>query len=136
MTERRARLEDVGTLATALPQVEQNASRDGRPVFEVAGKPFVFSREPRPDAVDPATGERMDDVLVFYVPDLTDKDALVAADGPFFTTPHWNGYRAVLLRERDLDRVTRRELEEVITDAWLARAPRHVARQWLAERGT
>ena len=136
MTERRARLEDVGTLAMALPQVDQGTSRDGRPVFEVAGKAFVFSREPRPDAVDPATGERMDDVLVFYVPDLTDKDALVAADGPFFTTPHWNGYHAVLLRERDLRRVTRRELEEVITDAWLARAPRRLARQWLAERGT
>jgi hypothetical protein len=135
MTERRARLEDVGALAMALPQVEQSTSRDGRPAYEVAGKAFVFSREPRPDAVDPATGERMDDVLVFHVPDLTDKDALVAADGPFFTTPHWNGYRAVLLRERDLGRVTRRELEEVITDAWLARAPKRLARQWLAERG-
>lgn len=46
--------------------------------------------------------------------------ALVEADGPFFTTPHWNG---------------RQELEEVITDAWLARAPRRLAKEWLAEQG-
>ncbi len=65
------------------------------------------------------------------MPDLADKDALVQAEGPFFTTPHFNGYRAVLLRERDLARVTRDELEEVITDAWLARAPKRLAREFL-----
>jgi hypothetical protein len=99
----------------------------------VAGKSFVFSRGPRGDAVDPDTGERMEDVLVFYVPDLGDKDALVEADGPFFTTPHWDGYKGVLLRERDIGRVTRRELEEVVTDAWLARAPRRLAKEFLGE---
>jgi hypothetical protein len=128
-TPRRARLEDIRDCALALPEVVEG---DGeRPGYSVRGKTFVFFREPRPDAVDPDTGERMDDVICIYVPDLTDKDALVEADGPFFTTPHFNGYRAVLLRERDVPAVTRDELEEVITDAWLARAPRRLAKEFL-----
>ena len=62
----------------------------------------MFFRGPRKDAVDPDTGELMEDVVCFHVGDLADKEALVEGDGPFFTTPHFNGYRAVLLRERDL----------------------------------
>jgi hypothetical protein len=106
-----------------------------RPGYSVRGKTFVFFRSPRPDAVDAETGERMEDVICLHVPNLADKDALVEADGPFFTTPHFNGYRAVLLRERDLPRVTRAELAEVITDAWLARAPKRLATQFLADGG-
>jgi hypothetical protein len=129
---RRARLDDIRDIALSLPEVVEG---DGeRPGYSVRGKTFVFFRAPRPDAVDPDTGERMDDVICLHVPDLADKDALVQADGPFFTTPHFNGYRAVLLRECDLARVTRDELEEVITDAWLARAPKRLASQFLHGR--
>jgi hypothetical protein len=128
--QRKARLDDIRELALALPEVVEG---DGeRPAYSVGGKTFVFFRAPRPDAVDPETGERMDDVICIHVPDLADKDALVEADGPFFTTPHFNGYRAVLLRERDIAQVTREELEEVVTDAWLARAPRRLAKEFLA----
>jgi len=133
--QRGARLDDIDTVAMGLPQVERSTSDDGRHSYAVAGRSFVFSRGPRKDAVDPDTGELMEDVLVFHVPDPSDKDALVEADGPFFTTPHWNGYKGVLLRERDLGRVSRQELEEVVTDAWLARAPRRLAKEWLAEQG-
>ena len=133
MTERDARLDDTDAVAMRLPEVERSTSEDGRRSYAVAGKSFVFSRGPRADAVDPDTGERMEDVLVFHVLDLSDKDALVEADGPFFTTPHWAGYKAVLLRERDLGRVGRQELEEVVTDAWLARAPRRLAKEFLGE---
>jgi len=132
MTERGARLSDLDAVAMKLPQVERSTSPEGRHSYEVAGKAFVLSRGPRKDAVDPETGERMADVLVFWVPDLTDKDALVQADGPFFTTPHWDGYKGVLLRERDVGKVSRRELEEVVTDAWLARAPKRLAKEFLA----
>ena len=129
---RRARLDDIRDIALSLPEVVEG---DGeRPDYSVRGKTFVFFRSPRPDAVDADTGERMDDVICLHVPDLADKDALVQADGPFFTTSHFNGYRAVLLRERDLPRVTRDELEEVITDAWLARAPKRLASQFLDGR--
>jgi hypothetical protein len=132
-TRSGARLADLDAVAMRLPQVERSTSSDGRHSYEVAGKAFVLSRGPRKDAVDPETGERMADVLVFWVPDLTDKDALVEADGPFFTTPHWNGYKGVLLRERDLGQVSRRELEEVVTDAWLARAPKRLAKELLKQ---
>lgn len=135
MNEARARLADLDAVAMRLPGVERNTSPDGRHSYEVGGKAFVLSRGPRKDAVDPETGERMEDVLVFWVADLGDKDALVQGDGPFFTTPHWNGYKGVLLRERDLGQVSRRELEEVVTDAWLARAPKRLAQEFLAGPG-
>lgn len=128
--DRKARLTDIRDLALALPEVSET---DGeRPSYEVRGKTFVFFRPPRPDAVDVATGARLQDVICVSVPDLADKDALVEADGPWFTTPHFNGYKAVLLRERDIGQVTRRELEEIITDAWLARAPKRLAKEFLA----
>jgi hypothetical protein len=131
-TEPGARLADLDAVAMRLPQVERSTSSGGRHSYAVAGKAFVHSREPRKDAVDPETGERMADVLIFWVADLGDKDALVQAEGPFFTTPHWDGYKGVLLRERDLGQVSRRELEEVVTDSWLARAPKRLAKEFLA----
>src|SRR5262249_32121186 len=79
-------------------------------------------RNPRPDAFDPETGERYDDVIVFWVESDADKQALVQDDGsPFFTTPHFDGHRSVLLRASRLRELTRDELAEVVQDAWLAR---------------
>ena len=96
--DRPARIEDITDAATAMPDVVR-AETNGRPSYSVDGKVFVFHREPRKDAFDPETGERYDDVIAFYVADLDTKDALVNDEGtPWFTTPHWNGYRAVLLR--------------------------------------
>ncbi|HEY7723313.1 MAG TPA: MmcQ/YjbR family DNA-binding protein [Pedococcus sp.] len=134
MAARMARVRDVTDIACSLPEVDV-AGTDERPSFAVRGKTFVFFRGPRKDAVDPDTGEPMEDVICFSVGDLADKEALVEGDGPFFTTPHFNGYRAVLLRERDLRQVTRQELAEVITDAWAARAPKRLARQFLEDSG-
>ena len=51
----------------------------------------------------------------------------------FFTTPHFNGYPAVLLRIRDLARVERAELRDRVVGAWLTRAQKRVAKAWLAE---
>lgn len=135
MAARMARVRDITDIARSLPEVEVGGS-SARPAFAVHGKVFVFFRGPRKDAVDPDTGELMEDVVCFHVADLADKEALVEGDGPFFTTPHFNGYRAVLLRERDLGLVTRQELEEVITDAWVARAPKRLAKGFLEESGS
>jgi hypothetical protein len=102
----------------------------------VHGKTFCWHRSPRPDAVDPETGERLDDVLVFNVADLGEKEIMVADErGVFFTTPHWNGYRAVLMRIRDLERLDREELRDLVAEAWLTRAQKRVAKAWLAEQG-
>src|SRR6059058_5023081 len=97
---------DLDELALALPQVTKELSDDGRPSYLVHGKRFCLQRTQRPDAVDPETGERLDDVLMFRVAELGVKDLILADDrGLYFTTPHFDGYPAVLLRIRDLARI-------------------------------
>jgi hypothetical protein len=125
---------DLDELARVLPEVEHGEDGDGRPSYSVRGKVFCWHRSPRPDAVDEATGERLEDVLVFWVDSLEEKDLVLADDrGIFFTTPHWNGYRAVLVRIPELARIDREELRELVVEAWLSRAPKRVAKAWLAE---
>ncbi len=103
-------------------------------VYQVSGRSFVFFRNPRPDAVDPDTGERFDDVIVFWVESEADKLALVEDPGtPFFTTPHFDGHPSVLLRGSRVAELDRDELTEVVEDAWLARAGKRARAQWLAE---
>src|SRR5262245_39525034 len=120
-----------------MPHVTVYPGTEHKPVYQVGGKSFIFFRTPRPDAFDPETGERYDDVIVFWVPDQEDKEALVAdPTTPFFTTPHFNGHPSVLLRGCRVGELDRDELEEVITDAWLAQAPKRMAAAWLAEHPT
>ena len=77
---RRARVADVHAAATAMPHVT-NAGSEERPIYQVGNKSFVFFRNPRPDAFDPETGERYDDVIVFWVGSEADKQALVLISG-------------------------------------------------------
>jgi hypothetical protein len=131
-----ATVEDVHELALAMPYVTVVRGRTAQnPVYQVGGKSFVFFRTPRPDAFDPETGERYDDVIVLWcTPE--DKEALVQDDGsPFFTTPHFDGHPSVLVRASRLGEVTREELAEIIQDAWLSRASAARRRRWLAEHG-
>ena len=129
-------MKDLDQLAMAMPQATKEVSEDGRPTYLVHGVFFCFHRKPRPDAVDPETGERLTDVLVFRVADLDVKDLLVGDErGVFFTTPHWNGYKAVLMRIPDLARIDREELADLVAEAWLTRAQKRVAKAWLAEQG-
>lgn len=131
-----ATMADLNALALAMPQTTKEVSEDGRPSYHVHGKLYCFHRSRRPDAVDPETGERMDDVLMFRVDGLEEKELLLADDrGLFFTTPHFRGYPAILLRIRELPRIDREELRELVAVAWLTRAQRRVARAWLAEQG-
>ena len=101
----------------------------------VRGKLYGCQRDRRPDAIDPDTGGRLDDVMMFRVADEGVKHALLAdPTGAWFTTPHFNGWPAILVRLGDLDKLGRDELEEVIVDAWLCQAPKRVAKAWLADR--
>ena len=127
-------MRDLDELALAMPEATKEVSDDGRPSYAVHGRVFCFQRGRRRDAVDPATGERLDDVLMFRV-DGQDAKELVLADprGIFFTTPHFDGYPAVLIRISDLARLDRGELRDAVVDAWLTRAQKRVARAWLAE---
>jgi hypothetical protein len=125
---------DLDELALAMPQTAKEVPDDGRPAYFVHGKLYCFHRGRRPDAIDPHTGERMDDVLMFRVEDLGVKELLLADErGVFFTTPHFDGYSAVLMRIPDLARIDREELRDLVVEAWLTRAQKRVAKAWLAE---
>ncbi|MTD55780.1 MmcQ/YjbR family DNA-binding protein [Amycolatopsis pithecellobii] len=131
--DRPAREEDVHELALAMPHVTIERLHGDNPVYQVGRKSFVFFRNPRPDAVDPETGERYRDVIVFWVPSEADKLALVQDEhSPFFTTPHFDGHLSVLLRASRVGELSRRELAEVVQDAWLCRASPRRAADWLA----
>jgi hypothetical protein len=130
--DRPARLEDVHELALAMPHVTVYDPDADNPVYQVGGKSFVFFRNPRTDAVDPETGERYPDVIVFWVESDADKQALVQDETtPFFTTPHFNGHPSVLIRASRLGEISRTELAEVIQDAWLSRASQRRRETWL-----
>jgi hypothetical protein len=128
-------LDDVHELAESMPHVMITYGPKGNPVYQVGGKSFVFFRTPRPDAVDPDTGERYDDVIVIWVGSEADKVALVSEPGPFFTTGHFDGHPSVLVRASRLAEITYAELAEIVQDAWLAQASPRRGRQWLESRG-
>ncbi|MEU0554200.1 MmcQ/YjbR family DNA-binding protein [Dactylosporangium maewongense] len=132
---RPATVEDVHALAAGMPHVTVVHGSGDNPVYQVGGKSFVFFRNPRPDAVDPVTGERFPDVIVFWVESDADKQALIQdASTPFFTTAHFNGHPSVLLRACRIGDLTYAELAEVVQDAWLSRASARRAAAWLAAR--
>jgi hypothetical protein len=132
-----ATVSDVHDLAAAMPHVTVHRPGTPNPVYQVGGKSFVFFRTPRPDAVDPDTGERYPDVIVFWVGSEADKQSLVQDPGtPFFTTPHFDGHPSVLVRASRIGELDRDELAEIVQDAWLAQASKRRAEAWLAGRET
>ena len=131
-----ATMGDLDELALSLPQATKEVSEDGRPAYLVHGKLFCLHRSRRPDAVDPETGERLADVLMFRVADLGVKELMLSDDRRvFFTTPHFGGYPAILVRIPDLAGLDRDELYELVVEAWLTRAQKRVARAWVEEQG-
>lgn len=128
---RKAKVADVHEIAAGMPHT---TCTDGR-VYQVGGKSFVIFRTERPDAVDPETGEPYDDVIVIWVAEDGDKQALLESDGPWFTTDHFNGHRSVLVRGSRIGQLKHDELREVIQDAWLARASKRRGAEWLKASG-
>src|SRR6478735_12837340 len=124
---RPARAQDVHRIAGGMPHVSTVVGTKGNAVYQVGQKSFVFFRTPRPDAFDPETGERWDDVIVIWVATEGDNQALVQdPDSPCFSTPHFDGHPSVLVRASRLGEIDLDELTELIQDAWLPR-PRDVA---------
>lgn len=122
-----ATLDDVRALALALPEAQERATYGGAAGWHVRGKLFVWERPLRRADLE-ALGDRAPAgaVVGLRVADLDVKDAVLAEQPAALTTPHFDGYPAVLL---DLDRVDAQDLAELVTDAWLARAPRRLARE-------
>jgi hypothetical protein len=122
--------EDVRRLALALPETSEDASRRGRASWRVRGKLFVWERPLRQSDLH-ALGEEAPDgpILGARVEHLGAKEALLADDPRvFFTTPHFDGYPAILVR---LQAIGLGDLEEVVVEAWLARAPQRMAREYV-----
>ncbi len=124
--------DDVRRIVAQLPETEEVSSR-GEPAWRVRGKGIVWERPLRKSDLT-ALGLAAPDgpILGAHVADEGVKFAL-CADSPevYFTTPHFNGYPAVLVR---LDVIEQDELAELITDAWLAKAPKRLAAAFLADR--
>jgi hypothetical protein len=132
---RPATVADVHEVAGSMPHVTVERPGSDHPVYQVGGKSFVFFRTPRPDAVDPETGARYDDVIVVWVESEAEKMALVQDESlPFFTTPHFDGHASVLVRASRLGEMSRDVLAEVVQDAWLSRASKRRAAAWLSSQ--
>jgi hypothetical protein len=122
--------DDVRRLASVLPEVSE---RDGHE-WRVTGKPMLWERPLRKRDLD-ELGEAAPrgPILGARVPDEGAKLALVADDPDiYFTTSHFDGYPAVLVQ---LDHIDARELAELVIEAWLAQAPKRLAKAYLADRG-
>jgi len=121
--------DDVRRIALALPQTSERDSH-GHPAWRVKDKVFVWDRPLRKSDIE-ALGDNAPagPILGARVEHLVAKDALLA-DNPdvFFTTPHFDGYAAVLVQ---LDRISLDDLNEVIVEAWLVRAPQRLAEQYI-----
>ncbi len=131
-------IEDVRAFALALPGAEESVSgHTGEAAWRLKSGQFAWLRGPSAtDLRELAELGRewpAGTVLAVRVADLEEKEALLAAEPDvLFTIPHFDGYPGLLVR---LDAVDRARIEEIITDAWLVRAPSRVAKKWLAERG-
>jgi hypothetical protein len=121
--------DDVARIALALPETSERLSRDLRQ-WRVKDKLFVWERPLRRADLE-ALGDAAPDgpILGARTEHLVAKEALLADDpAVFFTTPHFDGYAAVLVRLGDIGED---ELAELITEAWLAQAPKKLAQQFL-----
>ena len=126
-----ARWKDVRRIALELPGVCEDATAGGKRAWTVRKKLLVWER-PLRKADLAALGDRAPsgDILGIRTPDLELKEALLAsAPDVFFTTPHFDGYPAVLVRLRAIGV---KALREVILEAWLARAPKTAVKHFLA----
>ena len=121
--------DDVRRIALALPETSERVSRNLRQ-WQVKDKGFVWERPLRRADLEalgdaamfgPILGARVEHVVA--------KEALLANEPDvFFTTPHFDGYPAILVR---LDRIGLEDLREVIVEAWLARAPKRLAKSYI-----
>ena len=123
--------DDVQRIALALPETSERTSRDNRQ-WRVKDKLFVWERPLRAKEIDALGADAPDGpILAARVEHLVAKEAL-RADDPrvYFTTPHFDGYAAILVQ---LDRITVEDLTEVIVEAWLARAPKRLAKAYVEQ---
>lgn len=123
--------DDVRRIALALPGTHEQ-SGDGTSQWRVKDKSFAWERPlRRGDLAALGDAAPQGPILAAHVPDLGVKEALLASDSTvYFTTPHFDGYQAILVR---LPEIGPPGLEELLVEAWLARAPKRLAKAYLTE---
>ena len=123
--------DDVQRLALALPETSEAISREQRH-WRVKDKSFVWERPLRPADLEALGAEApQGPILGARVEHLIAKEALLADDPDvYFTTPHFDGYPAVLVQ---LERIGLDDLQELVVEAWLARAPKRLAQAFMDE---
>ena len=123
--------DDVRRIALSLPETSERVARDLRQ-WRVRDKGFVWERPLRRADVEAlGDGAPNGPILGARVEHIGAKEALLADDpGVFFTTPHFDGYPAILVR---LKRIAPEDLDELIVEAWLARAPKRLVRAYVDE---
>ena len=124
--------EDVRRLALALPETSELSGREETSSWRVKDKSFAWERPLRKsDLAALGDAAPAGPVLAARIPDEGAKAALIADDPDvYFTTPHFNGYTAILVQ---LDHIDLEELEELLVEAWLLRAPKRLAERYRAE---
>lgn len=117
---------DVSRLALALPETREDSSYDGQRSWTVNGKNFVWERPLRKSDLA-ALGKSAPDgpILGVRTADLEMKDVLLKSNPKaIFTTPHFDGYPAVLVQ---LEKISAKYLKDLIVEAWFTRAPKRAA---------
>jgi hypothetical protein len=116
---------DVERIALALPETDEHLTR-GKRAWRVKQKLFVWERPLSAKEIEQLAGRApTGPIMGARVEHLGAKEALIASEPElYFTTPHFDGYPAVLLR---LERISRADLGELIVEAWFARAPARLA---------
>jgi len=116
--------DDVVAIAARLPEVEES-TWFSTPSLKVRGKGFARLRTEARDEPDPPR--------LVLICDLDEKAALLASgDAAFSTTPHYDGYGAILV---DLAKVEQAHLAELIEQAWRRKAPARLRKAFDAQRG-
>ena len=126
--------DDVRRIALALPETSEGVSRDLRQ-WRVKDKLFVWERPLRKADLKALGADAPEGpILGAYVEHIVAKEALLADEsGVFFTTPHFDGYPMVLVR---LDQIGPDDLREVVVEAWLVRAPKRLAEDYLSRKNS
>jgi len=124
--------DDVRRIVASLPETSEEQRGSGQLSWRVKDKSLAWERPLRKgDLAALGDAAPAGDILGVRVPDLGAKEALLADnDGALFTIPHFNGYPAVLV---EMDKIDVSELEELIVEAWLSRAPAKLVNSYLAD---
>lgn len=124
---------DVNRIALALPETNEDRSSSGNRWWAVKGKGFVWERPLRKSDLN-ALGDKAPtgSILGVHTADLEMKEVLLKSNPrACFTTPHFNGYPAILVC---LDKINAKDLKDLIIEAWLARAPKRAVKEYLAKK--